>query len=827
MNGKNVFGISRKAGELGGLWDVDTNYTFYYQPSIFQMDFYQGKGCAYYGIDCIDNIPVRLKFDIIPLGVTKIEIRKKTAEIDTFHSIYTINNQSYTHLIDSLVFYPRDIFNEGYRYIYWRVKTKAVDPMIDRFNIMLSSDYYDKYHELDAISNNDFYRIYFKNGEPVRKWYEDPESDPIHYWPYADSLKWILPPAPPTLTMVTGSLESLKIQWLNNFHHLDFDSFRIYRNGEVLVEVPSDVNFFIDTLDKPQCMARYCVTAVRKGVESVPSNYKSVITDVTPPIVNISYPLEWQVVENTSGYINLQWNTQDCEVTRQVVRVQSDTFVVSPGAGTWRINIPQSIEYQFIGAGVKAEDWVGLVGTAGTTFFVFNPAYVSMGFAYLIEDDGSIVVRVSTWSKTVQDTGKYYHVVSSIPSTGEPVKWCMKDDKPFLEVPGYLYFYLPVKFSRPGMNVYAWVGSREDRAKYTALKRIWYLLACKGGLLNVYVYTDSGYVYDNNIRPGFIENGITRDYYKLQETPCVIKGKYRIRIENTLSESVKIDRVRLIGVDHPDSVKVFVSVDGRIYTGKEIDGFSAFTADGEITSQLEQRDGYYYSGDSGSVFWCHIPESESLMVMCSVEGDGVEVMYKDSSGFRGGGFIRGRRKASSEIWENIKGDTVYYRFTGSGKIDVLRFYRRDKEFIVKELPLTCGVNGWVKRALRKEDGEYYILEPGRSIELEFTRRGIAHGWVRDYIIGVTVRLEEEEKGVEITRNEAENKGIKVIEPDLTVRVSGGIIRITGTSDVRVIDCAGRVVWEGIIEGIKEIKPAGNGVYFVVAGERVRRVWVIR
>ena len=822
MGERNVFAISRKAGVLGGLWDVDANYTFYYQPSVFQMDFYQEGEIAYHGFKPDSAM---LYYDMIPLGVTKVEVRAKKTEIDSVIVREIIDTlKAYTHLRDSLPFNVQDAAMAGFTSINWTVKTQAKG-FSDKFNTMLSSAYGAKYFEEPAFYNNRYYQMYLDSGNVYRCLSKSPVESPLRYWPYSNLIKR---PELTHMRILSDSPLIMELGWRDVAS--PGDRYRIYRNGDLIREFDGDVTAFVDSAGRPMCEVSYYVSLVRDNVEVCSSRERSLLTDITPPVVDITYPLNWQVVESESGYVDIQWNAFDnCGIVKQVVYIGGDSISLSPDDRSYRMTLPLGSRYYFKGIVIKAKDRVSEYGIDNTNFIACNPDSATLEFASYQRPDGSIILRVEEQGKDIPGADEDYYVVMSYPSMGEPLEWEKWEMKPFYVVGSYAYFNAPLKLSRPGFRSYVWIGKRGDATKFTKLNRVYSFLSVKGSYPELYVYTDTGYVYENSLIPGFVEGDFCRDYYKLMVKPERIGNRYRLKIKNPTREDIRIEMVKLRGIDHSRDVEVFVTFDGRIITGEEINGYSVYdTLGNDITYLISERDGSYIEGDSGSIFMGEVSDDSGQIVLCYAEGEnGMDILVPDSTDFTKAGFILSRKNGAYSACEVGNGRELYYRFNGKGKVDLLKYYRKvKKDYYSRVLPLNKAISGGedVKRLIKKEDGWYYELCGGDSIILEFRGTGVNPHLVRDFVFEISIPVED---GL----SEATSKGVSLHKLDdgdgLKVEVKGGIIRIHGEGKVKVVDISGRQVWSGEIEVMKEIDGLKGGVYFVVKGRYVRKVCLIR
>jgi hypothetical protein len=179
--------ISRKAGLLGGMYDVDNSREYYLQPGIFDMHFESGGNPIYY----IENeLPstIELKYKIIPFGNTKISINGKKVDGSWDRLVEEEITQAYTYINSSLALNVQNAVNNGYIELFFEVRTKAKDGS-SNYQTMFLSDYKEAFDSDIYISDNQLYKRYFtEHGIPRRASGQDPIANPTSYWPYSISL---------------------------------------------------------------------------------------------------------------------------------------------------------------------------------------------------------------------------------------------------------------------------------------------------------------------------------------------------------------------------------------------------------------------------------------------------------------------------------------------------------------------------------------------------------------------------------------------------------------------------------------------------------------
>ncbi len=178
--------ISRKAGLLGGMYDVDASEEYYLQPGIFDMHF-ESEGNPIYYIE--NEIPstIELKYKIITFGNTIISINGKKEDDSWDRLVEEEITQTYTYINSSISLNVQEALNNGYTELFFEVRTKSKTS--SNYQTMFLSDYEDAFNSTTFISDNQLYWDYFtEEGIPRRAPGQDPIANPSAYWPYALSL---------------------------------------------------------------------------------------------------------------------------------------------------------------------------------------------------------------------------------------------------------------------------------------------------------------------------------------------------------------------------------------------------------------------------------------------------------------------------------------------------------------------------------------------------------------------------------------------------------------------------------------------------------------
>ncbi len=181
--------LARKAGVLGGMWEIDLRESYYHQPGVLSLSFSKNNNIVYTSQDIpIEGPPahIDLSYDLITFGGTKVLIESETG--DTIET--SILDGTSRHR-GNLTFNAQDAVNSGVDTVHFVVKTARKDDPT-QFATMFSSDYRDVYNTHSEIYTNPYYQHYFANGNPVRSADQSPAEHPEIYWPYILPLNRVL-----------------------------------------------------------------------------------------------------------------------------------------------------------------------------------------------------------------------------------------------------------------------------------------------------------------------------------------------------------------------------------------------------------------------------------------------------------------------------------------------------------------------------------------------------------------------------------------------------------------------------------------------------------
>ncbi|MCK4330799.1 T9SS type A sorting domain-containing protein [candidate division WOR-3 bacterium] len=263
----------------------------------------------------------------------------------------------------------------------------------------------------------------------------------------------------------------------------------------------------------------------------------------------------------------------------------------------------------------------------------------------------------------------------------------------------------------------------------------------------LYTYNGSEFIEDNNILAGSGNGEEVTDWYKLMEKPVKDGNRYRLQLREESSEHSFLDRVRLVAIDHPDSVEIFVAPDaGIIPVSSMISSQSVTGENGEdYTDDLLYFDNIYVEANEVEKITADFGEANGgdyVLLAPSKPKPRLMVEKENESGFEPVGFIRGRENPSYEVLPLTVSypEDVNLRLTFtdvSQRIDFMRFGKRNNApYHVKPCPLAAATHseiGSVKQRLLVDDENYAELLPGDTITLEFEVIGIQPGWIRDFV----------------------------------------------------------------------------------------------
>ena len=248
---KEIWSIARKAGLLGGMFDVSEDQEYYEQPGIFEMHFEKDGTPVYTPQDIELDIPscIELKYDIVTLGPTCVKLMGISEEGSEEVVDMKIYDDQYQRHCESISIEGRDAIS-SYVELAYEVQTRGKRDQ-NLWQKMLSSNYREAYNDVVEDINRDIpgehpdtvYKAWFKHGDPTRTADENPFTEPKLYWPYT------LPISPSLTVLATPSdfiatpttLTHITLTWQDNSS---------YEDGYILQEQHASSDWqVLDTLE--------------------------------------------------------------------------------------------------------------------------------------------------------------------------------------------------------------------------------------------------------------------------------------------------------------------------------------------------------------------------------------------------------------------------------------------------------------------------------------------------------------------------------------------------------------------------------------------------
>ncbi len=231
------------------------------------------------------------------------------------------------------------------------------------------------------------------------------------------------------------------------------------------------------------------------------------------------------------------------------------------------------------------------------------------------------------------------------------------------------------------------------------------------------------------------------------EKPVKDENRYRLQIREENYEHSFLDRVRLIAIDHPDSVEIFVTPDAQIVPVSSMNDSQSVISDNGVdyTDDLLDVDNIYVKANDVERITAEFGETNrgDYVILVPPEPKPKLMVEKaNASGFESVGFVRGRENPSSEVLpltiSSNEDVSLRFIFTNiSQRLDFIRFAKRNNApYNVKPCTLVVATHseiGSVKQKLLIDDGNYAELLPGDTITLEFAVVDMEPGWVRDFV----------------------------------------------------------------------------------------------
>ncbi|MBN1699456.1 MAG: hypothetical protein JW881_18185, partial [Spirochaetales bacterium] len=187
-NGNDTWNISRKAGLLGAMFDIDSSCEYYLQPGIFDIHFERDGKPVYSEQDVEEGTrtTIQLLYDVIPFGKTKICIIGKKEDKSWKRLKSVILDEKYRRVRGTIPLDVTDAIDNGYKNILFEVMTENKNQQ-GTFTTMILSDYETAYNSTNKITGNTFYNSLFNDGNPERTIVE-PFWRVKKYWPYVIKL---------------------------------------------------------------------------------------------------------------------------------------------------------------------------------------------------------------------------------------------------------------------------------------------------------------------------------------------------------------------------------------------------------------------------------------------------------------------------------------------------------------------------------------------------------------------------------------------------------------------------------------------------------------
>jgi len=381
-------------------------------------------------------------------------------------------------------------------------------------------------------------------------------------------------------------------------------------------------------------------------------------------------------------------------------------------------------------------------------FTIKNPLHLS-GWMECINPPKSEVVPMDvyhfrahlSWTFNASYTPYRYGLYRKLylPQPGDPTGWTRiyyGQNKSYVD---------PYDFNIP-QGAWYYVRAYITGASYIQSNTI-YLEAVSPGCPFLYTYNGSGFIEDNNILAGSGQGEVVEDWYKLREKPPKDGNRYRLEIREENNEHSFFDRVRLIAIDHPDSVEIFATPDSRIISISSMIASQSVTGENgmDYTSNLLYVDSTYVEADEVEKITTKFGEADGgdYIILAPPQPKPILIIEKaDASGFEPVGSIRGRENPSYEVLpltiSSPEDVSLMFTFTDiSQRLDYIRLGKKNNApYHIKPCPLLSAVHsniGSVKQKLLIDDENYAELLLGDSITLEFAVVDIEPGWVRDFV----------------------------------------------------------------------------------------------
>lgn len=216
--------ISHKAGLLGGMFNPAED-RYYRQPGILKAGFRKSPysiGSEIWTPITVglqgDSLKINFFFDLVTFGPTRLRVMGKTEngseiELKPYILDYEIGGRWQGNFNVNLL----EAANSGAKSIHFKIYTKEING--NNYKEMFNSDYSNVYNSDTLINQDTLYKEWFTHGNPFRTNEQNPFAEPLHFWPYACSLKIIsffLSPPDKLTNEPDGRVPKVTLKWEDN-----------------------------------------------------------------------------------------------------------------------------------------------------------------------------------------------------------------------------------------------------------------------------------------------------------------------------------------------------------------------------------------------------------------------------------------------------------------------------------------------------------------------------------------------------------------------------------------------------------------------------------
>ena len=835
MEGKDIWSVARKSGLLGGMYGVDPSHEYYLQPGIFKMFFERDGNLAYTEQDIEQDVPstIELKYDIMPFGNTRIYIDGKKEDQTWAWLVKHDISQEYNHIQSSLSLNTQNAVNNGYRKIYFDVRTRAIyDP--SRYHTMLLSNYEEAFNSTPAISQNQLYINILKNGNPIRVAGEDPLQNPKSYWPYTLPLNPVVTvlASPTNLQTQIYQDSMVRLTWVDNSEfNIGYEIKRkdvgedTYDNWGIYQDTVSDIDDGVDTLHPAYI---YWARAFDDGWAhtSAWSKPDTVRFDNTPPNVNITSPGQYRVVYE--GSFTVKWNASDdfgYGISSQKLYYPNQSVNLEGDVRSKEVNFYISGKGSEENIKLEAMDYAVNAGEDSNKAVIIDPTQTDIPLYCDHNDNWNVrlygpggIREPSPW-----DTIQFDRVYKGIEDNWERIdlisptfEWW--DPDPLGE--GKTRNYLVCK------------NNFNNLSKMVTVYRPYEPHPCPV----LYTFTGDSFELDNSLLPASeFTHQLTRDYYILKKEPEAINGKYKFKIIEGV-DNTYIDLIKLRVIDHPRRLKVEALPNGKIIPFiPSILPFSAIDKKGRDwkDSLLTEGYGYYHGRKGDSLDILFNQEGGYLYSILAKPKDSIMVLSGDSQS----DILYSRMNGSNILLPCADSAIRFLPQDSLCRIDYVRKAIRLPDFLIREkasLPID------LPQEVTAEDNEYYHLSPGDTLEFSFDVSDSNPFLTRSYcleVVGYYLPVDNSKNSEE--KLEIEPIYESYIKPASSL-ITGNLLLSVSSNErreakIEVIDRIGRIVKRKDImlnrgKRTIDLGRMTSGIYFIKVSsgkEQIYKVTVIR